>query len=148
MKKLSTKGRYATRALLDIALHTEKNPTPLKEIAKRQEISVQYLEHLIGPLISAGMINSVRGSKGGVVLVKPPSEIKISEVIRIMEGSTALVACVDDSGVCPRSDSCVTRDVWAEIKKATDAILENITLQGLIERQKEKDQSSVEMFFI
>ena len=138
--KLSTKGRYGTRALLDIALHQEPKPVPLRDIARRQEISLSYLEQLIGPLIEGGVIRSVRGVGGGVSLAKSPDEIKLSEVIRLLEGSIALVKCVNDPTACNRSDFCITRDIWSEINKSMESVLEATTLQEMLERQKIKVQ--------
>jgi Rrf2 family cysteine metabolism transcriptional repressor len=140
--KLSTRGKYGARALLDIALHYEGNPVLLKDIAKRQAISAQYLEHLMSPLIKAGVVRSIRGARGGFTLAKPAEEIKLSQVIQILEGSTALVECVDDPKICPRSGFCVTRDVWEEMKRAMTQVLESTTLKDLVERQKEKDKST------
>ncbi len=145
--KLSTRGKYGARALLDIALHYDGNPVLLKDIARRQDISAQYLEQLMSPLIKAGLVRSIRGARGGVTLAKPPEEIKLSQVIQIMEGSIALVECVDDPKICPRSDFCVTRDVWEEMKRAMTQVLESTTLQDLVERQKEKEKSA-EMYHI
>ena len=138
--KLSSKGRYGTRALLDIALHREEEPVPLKDIAQRKQISLPYLEHLIAPLISGGIIRSVRGIGGGVSLAKPAGKVKLSEVIGFLEGSTALVNCVNDPSSCERSGSCVTRDVGGEVKQAMDNVLDSTTLQDLIGRQKGKEQ--------
>jgi Rrf2 family cysteine metabolism transcriptional repressor len=141
--KLSTRGQYGARALLDIAVHYDGNPVLLKDIAKRQAISAQYLEHLISPLIKAGIVRSIRGARGGVTLAKLPEEIKLSQVIQILEGSTAPVECVDNPKVCPRSDFCVTRDVWEEMKRAMIQVLESTTLQDLVERQREKERPAV-----
>ena len=138
--KLSTKGRYGTRALLDIALHHEEEPIPLKDIAQRQHISLPYLEHIIAPLISGGMIRSVRGIGGGVALAKPAGEIKLSEVIGLQEGSMALVSCVNDPASCDRSGFSVTRELWDEVTKAMDSVLDSPTLQDLMERQRGKEQ--------
>ncbi|MFC1914542.1 RrF2 family transcriptional regulator [Chloroflexota bacterium] len=138
--KLSTKGRYGTKALLDIALHQGNDPVFLKDIARRQQISLSYLEHLIAPLISGGIIRSTRGIRGGVSLAKSPEEITLSEVIALLEGSVAPVQCVDDPQACTRSDLCVTRDIWTELKKAMDGVLESTTLAGLVERQKLKEK--------
>ena len=146
--KLSTRGRYGTRVLLDLALCDGEGPVPLKDIARRQQISLPYLEHLISPLIAAGMIRSVRGARGGIWLGKLPQEIKLSEVIGLLEGSIAPVDCVSDPKVCPRSDSCVTRDIWNEMKKAMDGVLESVTLQDLVERQKGKAQSVEKMYYL
>ena len=136
--KLSTKGRYGTRALTDIALHREEEPVPLKNIAQRQQISLSYLEHLIAPLIEGGIIRSARGVGGGVSLTKSPDEIKLSEVIGLLEGSMAPVKCVTDPTVCNRSKFCVTRDIWCELKTAMDGVLESKTLQDLVECQQGK----------
>ena len=138
--KLSTKGRYGTRALLDIALHNEERPVTLKDIAKRQQISLSYLDHLITPLIQGGIIRSTRGVGGGFSLVKSPEEIKLSEVIGLLEGSLALVKCVTDPTVCNRSEFCVTRDIWSELKTAMDGVLESTTLQDLVDRQRRKEK--------
>lgn len=146
--KLSTRGRYATRALLDLALHQADGPATLKDIAHRQEISLRYLEHLVTPLIAAGIIRSVRGPKGGVSLAKPPSEVRLSEIIQILEGSIAPAECVDNPEVCSRSESCATRDVWGELKKAVSGVLESITLQDLVERQKSKERSDQAMYYV
>jgi len=138
--KLSTKGRYGTRALLDIALHDREEPVPLKDIAQRQQISLPYLEHLITPLIEGGIIRSTRGVGGGVSLVKSPEQIRLSEVIGLLEGSLAPVKCVANPAICGRSAFCVTRDIWSELKTAMDGVLELTTLQDLIERQRRKGQ--------
>lgn len=138
--KLSTKGRYGTRALLDIALHCQEGPVPLKDIAQRQQISLPYLEHLITPLIESGIIRSSRGIGGGVSLAKPPEDIRLSEVIGLLEGSLAPTKCVNNPEVCSRSEFCATRDIWRELKTAMDRVLESTTLQDLVERQKTKGQ--------
>lgn len=146
--KLSTRGRYAPRVLLDLALHQEEGRVRLKDIAQRQQISLKYLEHLITPLISAGLVRSIRGPRGGVSIAKSPQEIKLSEVIQLLEGSVAPVECVNNPEVCSRSTFCVTRDVWGELKKAMEDILKSITIQDLVERQKKKEQSGTTMYYI
>lgn len=146
--KLSTRGRYGIRAILDLAGHTDDEPVLVKDISKRQEISVWYLQHLINPLIAGGLIRSTRGPGGGVSLTKSPSEIKLSDIILLLEGSLAPVECVDDPAVCPRSNLCVTRDTWVEIKKSIDRILESTTIQDLIERQKKKQLSKEAIYQI
>lgn len=138
--KLSTKGQYGTRALLELSLRREEEPVLLKEIAQSQQISLPYLQHLITPLIAAGIVRSTRGAKGGISLARPPEQIRLSEVIQVLEGSTAPVACVDNPRICRRSASCVSRDIWSELKKVTDEVLESTTLQDLVERQKSKEQ--------
>ena len=146
--KLSTRARYGTRALLDLALHQGEGQVLLKDVARRQQVSLQYLEHLITPLIAAGMVRSTRGPRGGVWLAKPPREIKLNEVIQLLEGSTALVDCVDNPEMCPRSDLCATRDIWDELKKAVNGVLESTTLQDLVERQGKIERRGKEMYYI
>jgi len=146
--KISTKGRYGMRALLDIALHQDEAPILLKDIAERQQISLSYLEHLVATLVQGGILHSVRGVGGGIYLARPPREIKLSEVVRLLEGSLALVDCVDDPRRCLRSESCVTRDVWSEVKTAMDSVLEVTSLQDLVERQKEKEEPAYAMYYI
>jgi len=146
--KISTRGQYGTRALLDLALHENRVPVLLKDIAQRQQISLSYLEHLVTPLIAGGVLRSTRGPRGGVSLAKPPEEIGLGEVIQLLEGSTAPVECVSNPQVCERSEFCVTRDVWDELKKAMDGVLGSITLRDLVERQKSKKQSEEAMYYI
>ncbi len=146
--KLSTRGRYGTRALLELALHDREGPVHLKDIAQSQQISLQYLEHLITPLVVGGIIRSTPGARGGVWLARPPEEIKLSEVIGLLEGSIAPVACVDDPKLCPRSELCVTRDIWSELKKVMNGVLESTTLQDLVERQKRKQPAEQAMYYL
>lgn len=146
--KLSTRARYGTRALLELALRKGEGPVLLKEIAKKQQISLPYLEHLVSPLIAGGIIRSIKGPRGGVFLAKVPEEIKLSEVIQLLEGSVAPVECVNDPGVCNRSAFCVTRDVWAELKKVMNGVLESTTLQDLVERHKKKERPEPAMYYI
>src|SRR4030042_4702768 len=109
--KLSTRARYGTRALLDIALQADEKPVLLKDVAQRQSISLLYLERIITPLITAGILRSTRGPKGGVWLAKRPEEINLSTVTRLLEGSTSPTECIDNPSVCSRSRDCVTRDL-------------------------------------
>jgi len=134
--------------LLDLALCEGKEPVPLKEIARRQQISLLYLEHIVTPLISAGIIRSTRGAHGGVRLARPPQEIKLSEVLGLLEGSIAPVDCINDPNVCVRSELCATRDVWIELKRAMDGVLESKTLQDLAEMQKTKKAEDMVMYDI
>ncbi len=146
--KLSTRGQYGTRALLELALHQGQGPVLLRDIAQRQQISLQYLEHLISPLIAGGVVRSTRGARGGVSLARAPEEIRLSEVVRLLEGSSAPVECVDNPEACNRSELCVTRDIWGELKQAIDGVLESTTLKDLVERQKRKEQPEAEMYYI
>lgn len=146
--RLSTRGRYGVRVLLELALQNGKT-VPLKDIARSQEISLLYLEHLIAPLVSAKIVRSTRGARGGIKLAKPPENIKLSEVVELLEGSITPVDCVDDPEACPRSKFCVTRDVWAEVKRAIENVLESKTLQDLVEMHKSKGRiATEEMYYI
>ncbi len=146
--KLSTRGQYGTRALLDLALHNGQKLVSVKDIAERQQISPRYLEHLITRLIAGGLVRSTRGPKGGVVLARPPEEIELSEVIHLLEGPIALVECINDPDICSRFGFCVTRDIWAELGEAINKILKSTTIQDLVERQKSKQLSETAMYYI
>ncbi len=146
--RLSTKGRYGLRALLDLALHRDEGSVLLKDIARRQEVSLPYLEHLIAPLIAGGLVKSTRGARGGVLLLKSPSDINLGEIIQLLEGSIAPVDCVNDPKLCHRSGSCVTRDIWIEMKMAMSQVLDSTTLQDLVERQRQKGQIETVMYYI
>lgn len=146
--RISTRARYATRALLDLALHQDESPVLLKDIARRQQFSLRYLENLINPLISAGIVRSARGPRGGVWLSKNPEEIKLSDIVQLLEGSMAPVECINNPEICERSGFCVTRDIWSELKKAMDNILESTTLLDLVERHQNKEQPKEAMYYI
>ena len=146
--KVSSRGRYGTRLLLDIALHRKEEPVLLKDIAQRQNLPLSYLEHLIAPLIAGGIIRSTRGAKGGMSLAKPPAEIKLSQVINILEGSMAPVECLNRTDVCDRVQTCATRDLWGEVKLAIDSVLEANTLEDLVEKQRRKDKQPEAMYYI
>ena len=139
--KLSTKGRYGARLMMDLALHYGDGPIALKEIAKRQGISEKYLWQLIVPLKIAGLVSSARGSQGGYVLSKNPSEITLKDIINILDGPLCIVDCVDKPEICERSKSCVTRNIWAEVSDKISEILGSITLQDMIEKQINGKQS-------
>ena len=146
--KLSTRGRYGVRALLDLAVHEGEGLVLLKDVARRQEVSLPYLEHLITPLVAAGLVKSTRGARGGVLLLRSPSEINLGEIIQLLEGSIAPVDCVNDPKLCHRSGSCVTRDIWIEMKIAMSQVLDSTTLQDLVERQRQKRQIETGMYYI
>ncbi len=141
--KLSTKTTYGTKALLNIASHQGHGPVLLKNVAREEQIPRQYLEQVVTPLRIAGLLNSVRGAGGGFVLARQPSQVTLSEVVQILEGSLSLVECVDAPETCERSGGCVTRDLWRETGSAVKKVLNSLTLQDLMERQKDKLQSSM-----
>ena len=121
--KLSTKARYATRAMVELAGHSEGGLVLLRDVSQRTEISEGYLEQLLMPLKAAGLVRTARGAHGGFALGRHPSEITVSDIITVVEGSTAPAECVDDGTICSRSGFCRTRDVWAKLKEATDGVL-------------------------
>jgi Rrf2 family protein len=135
--KLSTKARYGMRALIDVALHQKEGPVGLGDIAQRQEVSEKYLEHLFRQLKSAGIVRSVRGAKGGYCLSRPQEEITLLEIINALEGTLTPVNCVDDSQICSRAPQCVTREIWADLKKIMEDYLKSKTLADLVKRQQE-----------
>jgi len=137
--KISTKGRYALRIMLDLAMNFDGTYTSLKDISSRQGVSDKYSEQIINHLSKAGFVKSTRGSKGGYMLANKPEEYTVGMILRILEGSLAPVACLDKGGnSCERNTSCVTLDVWKELKDAIDNVVDNITLEDLVKKQKEK----------
>jgi Rrf2 family transcriptional regulator, cysteine metabolism repressor len=146
--KLSTRVRYGSRALMELSLHYGEGPVQLKDISRRQQISLQYLEHIVNTLVAAGLVKSLRGVNGGVWLAKPPVEIRLGEAVRVLEGETNPVKCVQEPDACERSCTCATRDVWSEVKDAIDRVLDSITLADLAERQKAKECAKGDMFYI
>ena len=139
--KLSTKGRYGLRALVDLALHERKEPVSLSSIAKRQDISEGYLEQLMRKLKGAGVIESVRGVQGGYRLKKTPGEISVGEVLRALEGDVRPVDCSGFlEGGCDRSDSCVTKYIWKKINDSVQSAVDGTTLLELLENGKEENQ--------
>jgi Rrf2 family transcriptional regulator, iron-sulfur cluster assembly transcription factor len=132
--KLSTRSRYGTRLMVDMAQHYDQGPIQLGDIAKRQDVSVKYLEQIIIPLKKAHYIESVRGPKGGHFLTKPPAEITLGEIVAVLEEGTSLVECSDNAGVCQRADICPTRLIWKEASEAMFDRLQAITLADLVEK--------------
>lgn len=134
--KISTKGRYALRLMLDLALHNTGEYITIKSISARQEISDKYLEQIITQLSRAGYVKSIRGAQGGYRLAKAPEEYTVGMILRLIEGSLAPVACLeDDSETCTRSGQCATLDVWKQLYDAINNVVDNITLADLVDKQ-------------
>jgi Rrf2 family protein len=125
--------------MLEMAQHYNEGPLQLGEIAKRQGVSVKYLEQIIIPLKKAHYIKSVRGSKGGHMLTKPPEEITVGEIVALLEDGTSLVECVEDTTVCERSDTCPTRLLWKEACDAMFDRLKAVTLADLVKKVKAEE---------
>ena len=135
--KISTKGRYALRLMLDIALNDAKTPVRIKDIAERQQISDKYLEQIVSSLNKAGFVKSLRGPQGGSRLTKKPEEYTVGMILRLIEGSLAPVACLDDDiNNCTRADRCPTLILWEKLYDAISEVVDNITLADLISWQK------------
>ena len=131
--KLSTRSRYGTRLMIDIARNSNPGPVRIHDIAKRQDISAKYLEQLIIPLKNAEMIKSMRGPKGGHLLGKPKDKITVGDIVRILEKDTGLVPCVEATDTCSMSDDCITRGLWLKATEAVYEILDAVTLADLIQ---------------
>ena len=142
--KISTKGRYALRLMIDLAENSIGNPVSLKDVAKRQGISDKYLEQIISVLNKAGYVRSVRGAQGGYLLKSDPETYTVGMILRQTEGSLAPVSCIeDDEIICDRQEQCVTSIVYKKINDAISNVVDNITLQDLVDWQSEKNGTYV-----
>jgi Rrf2 family protein len=136
--KLSTRARYGTRAMLDLAMHNTEQTVLLKNIAEREEIPERYLENIMRTLVSSGLVVSIQGRNGGFSLARNPGDIKLSDIIQAVEGPISPVSCIDNSKTCKRMRNCVTYDIWEKLKKAMFDVLDSITLEDMAKMQKEK----------
>lgn len=136
--RVSTRGRYALRLMLDLAMNNTGEPVRLKDVAKRQEISEKYLEQIISILNKSGFVKSVRGPAGGYSLKWKPEEYTVGMILRLTEGSLAPVDCVEDGTDCGRADQCVTVMLWQKLNDAINSVVDNITLADLVEWQMQK----------
>lgn len=137
--KISTRGRYALRLMLTLAMNETDQCMTIKSISEQQEISGKYLEQIISVLNRAGYVKSVRGAQGGYKLVRPAQEYTVGMILRLIEGSLVPVACMEtEPNACPRSWRCVTLDVWEQLNEAINGVVDHITLADLVEKQKQK----------
>ena len=136
--RVSTRGRYGLRAMFELARGFGQAPVLMSTVAERQDLSRKYLHALLTALKSAGLVRSVRGSGGGFALARPPAEIKLSEILRALEGPLSLVDCVADKRACDRSSRCPARRVWQELAGAVEDVLDNVTLKDLATPAKRK----------
>ena len=134
--KLSTRGEYAARAVLELSLHYGQNPVKIREIAERQDIPQKYLETILLTLQRAGVARSKRGARGGYYLAKPPEAITVGEVIRAMDGPLAPIGCVSVTAheFCPREGACGLELVWREARDAVASILDNTTFANVCQK--------------
>ncbi|MCH8994179.1 MAG: Rrf2 family transcriptional regulator [Chloroflexi bacterium] len=137
--KVSTKGDYGVRALVELAHHYGQGPVQSAEIASRQEVPEPYLDQLLTTLRRAGFIRSVRGPQGGHALILKPAELRLSDVMVALEGSLAPIACVDDPDACTRTGGCIQREVWERVRDATQEILESVSIGDLAEKERKRD---------
>lgn len=136
--KISTKGRYALRMMLEFALHPDEC-TKISQVAKRQQISDKYLEQIVTILSRSGYVKSMRGAQGGYKLTRDPSEYTVGMILRLTEGSLAPVACLEDEeNLCQRAQHCVTLDVWKQLNEAINQVVDHVTLADLVREQKAK----------
>lgn len=138
--KLSTKGRYSIRFMLDLAAHYGKGPVLLRKVSEREDISEKYLWHLVNPLKAVGLIRATRGAKGGFELTKPPAAITVKDIFEVVEGPVCLVDCINEPATCKRSSFCIARDLWQEASMALADTLAKTTLAMLLQRQKDKQE--------
>lgn len=141
--RISTKGRYALRLMLDLALNNTGENISIKAIAARQEISMKYLEQIISMLNRAGFVKSERGAGGGYRLAKAPGEYTVGMILRLTEGSLAPVSCVEEAQQCSRYAECATVLVWEKLNEAINGVVDHITLADLVEEQRNKQADFV-----
>lgn len=148
--KFSTRSLYGVRAMVELAMNYGNGPILVKEIAKNQEISKRYLEHLIVSLQAAGLVKTIRGKKGGCLLAKPPHKIRIGEIVEALEGKISPVDCVDNEKVCSRSQICASREVWSKVKESIINTLNSITLEEMVKLQEQKSKNILKthMYYI
>lgn len=138
--KISTKGRYALRLMLDLAMNEKEEPIRVKEIAGRQDISDKYLEQIISILTKAGYVRSLRGPQGGYRLVKSARDYTVGSILRLTEGNLCPVSCLEDEvNLCERKEDCMTLPLWKRLDEAIKGVVDNVTLQDLIDWQYNKN---------
>ena len=136
--KISTKGRYALRLMLDLAMHHDGSFIPLKAVSQRQSISDKYLEQIVHLLSKGGLVQSARGAQGGYRLTREPAQYSVGEILRLVEGSLVPVACLECGAQCEHTDQCMTIDLYKKMQKAIDTIVDNTTLVDLIAEHEAK----------
>ncbi|MDR1966236.1 MAG: Rrf2 family transcriptional regulator [Synergistaceae bacterium] len=138
--KISTKGRYALRVMVDLAIHDTGEFIPLKRVSGRQEITIKYLEQIIPSLSRAGFLKSSRGKEGGYRLSRRAADYKVGDILRAVEGNMSPVACMDDDpNRCPRSGWCPTLPLWQGLNKVINDYLDGVTLENLVDQRRSMD---------
>lgn len=133
--KLSTKGRYGVKAMVDLAIHYGEEPSSIKSISERQHISEYYLEQLFSPLRKANLIKSIRGAQGGYILSREPKDINVADIMTVLEGPIEISECIEENNetLCNNIECCATRLLWSRIKKSLDSVMESTTLQDMVD---------------
>ena len=147
--KISTKGRYGLRMMIDIAMNQNEGPVSVRDIARRQSLSDKYLEQIITQANKAGLLKSIRGAGGGYQLSRPAKDISVGEILRVMEGSLSPVECVRERGEepapCQNTGECATYELWRDIKTAVDQVIDNRSLQDMIDNYLRKNQDDASL---
>ena len=143
--KLSTRTRYGIRAAIELAQNYGSDPINLKLIARSQNISIKYLEQLMTIMIGAGIVRSVRGSKGGYILKKPPEEITFAELFNALEGPLVLTECVDDAEYCTKGADCAAKDVWTRMSEIISDFFDSITLKDMVKKSRKENFPSYQI---
>jgi len=148
--KVSTRGRYGLKAMLDLALHSGEGQVVLKNIAERQDISESYLEQLFSILKKSKLVSSTRGAQGGYLLSKSPEEITVGAILRALEGSFAPVDCVleENAASCERSETCPTRFIWTKIRDRVNETIDSITLADLVKECRKNECTENDLYYI
>jgi Rrf2 family protein len=144
--KLSTRTRYGLRAMVEIAAADPHKLISVREIAANQDLSLKYMEQIMSALKSAGFVRAIRGPSGGYALARSPETIQMSEIFQALEGSPCLVDCVEEPEICAMAETCPARRVWLDLHNAVKAVLENTTLQDLIEEHGGSKKSIASVF--
>ena len=142
--KLSTRTRYAMRAMLELAANRSNAPLQTKVIARDQCISAKYLEQLMSALKTNGLVRSIRGAKGGYVLAKAAEQIKLNDIFICLEGPVIITECIENEDSCSRTAECVTRGIWLQLQNAITEILESTTLQDLVDRARANEAEALD----
>ena len=145
--KITTKGRYGLRIMLELALRAGGGPVLVETVAKKQSISSKYIHVLVSALKNAGLLRAVRGPNGGLELARSAEEITVLEIVEALEGRAAWMACVDDTCACPKGEACAARDLWADVADAVKTVLSGRTLAALAEAQRANENEPI-MFYI
>ena len=141
--KISTKGRYAVRIMLDLAWNDTGECIKVKDIAARQGISEKYLEQIIAVLNKGGYVKSVRGAQGGYRIAREPKDCSVGEILRLTEGSMAPVACLQEGAPeCERCDTCETLEVWKDLYRAINDVIDNVTIADLVEKRRKRKETA------